>query len=262
MIGLFGVVLRRLGRVPHGRPKMLWAAISFAITFISIDHFAFAQADQSQQSASSPTTPVGVTKTPPRMDKNNPPRIRGQYPESMLLSKEVRCVIHAEFGPDGFIRATQVVSSSGIDEIDRACVTEMMNWQFIPATLDGKPVAKWAYLPLDWARVGQHTTGRARGPDPSLVPQIQKDYELKVGLIDYPPESRRLGQEGDCSVHVYVEADGTPRNTAVRKSTGFALLDQACIAAVNQAVFVPAKENGVAVAAWTDINIRWRLSAQ
>jgi protein TonB len=95
-----------------------------------------------------------------------------------------------------------------------------------------------------------------------LIPQIQEDYQLKVGSDDYPLESRRLHQEGDCAVRVYVEADGTPRNTVIGKSTGFDLLDQACLRAVSQAVFVPAKQNGVAMAASADINIRWRLPAQ
>jgi TonB family protein len=242
---------------------LYWTAICSAIAFVYVDHLAFAQsADQSQPATSSPAPSAGVVKTPPRVDRSHPPRIAGQYPESKSLREHVRCIVRAEIDPDGIVRAAQIVSSSGIDWIDRACLSEELNWQFIPATVDGRPVVHWGYLPLNWSPVGQPKNEITTQPDRSLIPQIQEDYQLKVGPNNYPLESRQLHQEGDCTVHISVEADGTPRSTLIGKSTGFDLLDQACLRAVSQAVFVPAKQNGVATAASTDISIRWRLSVQ
>jgi TonB family protein len=232
------------------------------MAFVCVDHLALAQiGDQSQPTTSPPAPPVGVG-TPPRLDRSHPPIIAGQYPGSKSLREQVRCIVRAEVDSDGIIRAAQIVSSSGIDWVDRACLSEELNWQLTPATVDGKPVARWAYLPLNWSPPGQPKSKIATQPDHSLIPQIQEDYQLKVGPNNYPLESRHLHQEGDCAVHVYVEADGTPRNTIIGKSTGFDLLDQACLRAVSQSVFVPARQNGVAIAASADISIRWRLPAQ
>jgi TonB family protein len=242
---------------------MYWTVILSAVAFCCVDHLALAQiGDQSQPTTSPPVSPAGVVKTPPRVDRNHPLIIAGQYPESKSLREQVRCIVRAEVDPDGVIRAAQIVSSSGVDWVDRACLSEVLNWQFTPATVDGRSVARWANLPLNWSPPGQPKGKITAQPDHSRVPQIQDYYQLKVGPDNYPLESRQLHQEGDCAVHVYVEADGTPRNTIIGKSTGFDLLDQACLRAVSQAVFEPAKQDGVAIAASADISIRWRLPAQ
>jgi len=91
---------------------------------------------------------------------------------------------------------------------------------------------------------------------------VRKDYQLKIGPDHYPPESRELHQEGDCTIHGFVKEDGTASNISVSRSTGFAALDQACIFAIQQAPFVPAQANGAAVGAFFDINISWRLPTQ
>jgi len=91
------------------------------------------------------------------------------------------------------------------------------------------------------------------------VPIAQTDYELQVGPRFYPDTSKAMHQQGDCTVHVFVKEDGTTSNITVTKSTRFATLDQACVIAIQQALFVPAHEYGAAVAAWADINIMWRL---
>jgi TonB family protein len=101
--------------------------------------------------------------------------------------------------------------------------------------------------------------GRLNGNGLSITPQIRDDDELKAGLDNYPPLSRKLHQEGDCVVRVTVESNGTPSNVNVTKSTGYAPLDKACLSAVQQAHFVPARQEGKTLAASTDININWRL---
>jgi len=85
---------------------------------------------------------------------------------------------------------------------------------------------------------------------------------LEVGASDYPVTSRRMYQEGDCTIRVFVKEDGTASNMSVSKSTGFAPLDQAVCLAIQKAPFVPARSNGKTVGAFTDINIPWRLSAK
>lgn len=66
---------------------------------------------------------------------------------------------------------------------------------------------------------------------------------------DYPPISRRLGEQGKVLLRVQVAADGTAATVALQTSSGSARLDQAALAAVKKWRFVPAKHGGQAVSA-------------
>jgi TonB family protein len=171
-------------------------------------------------------------------------------PESRRLQEEGICVVGFEVDPDGHIRATQLLSSSGFPRLNEACLAGFANGRLIPATVDGKPVAAWISIPVTWKLNGKTFT---------TTPQIRHDYQLKIGPDDYPPISLKLHQEGDCVVHLTVGVDGTPSNLAVTKSTGYEPLDQACLSAVAQAQFVPARLSGTPFAAPTEINISWRF---
>jgi TonB family protein len=161
---------------------------------------------------------------------------------------------------DGVMRVAQLLASTGFDRLDSACIHALLNGQFLPATVDGKPVNMWIDVPIIWS-LGQAPLAPS-DQDHFATPQIQGDNQLKVGPQYYPAASRRLHQEGECVIHVSVAPDGTPRNAFVSKSTGFAYLDQACLEAVDQVLFMPANQNGVPFAAWTDITMSWRLPAQ
>ena len=94
------------------------------------------------------------------------------------------------------------------------------------------------------------------------TPQIRVDYQLEVGPDFYPASARERHQEEDCVIHVAVGIDVKPVDASVKKSTGVAALDEACLRAVEEAEFVPARQFGVKFAAWTDINISWRLPSR
>jgi periplasmic protein TonB len=114
-------------------------------------------------------------------------------------------------------------------------------------------------LPIDWKLFGKPFPQRST--DLATTPQIQGDYLFNV-VGNYPEASRKMAQEGDCVIHTSIDADGTPGKFSISKSTGFATLDQACIVAIQQARFTPARDNGSAVTASTDIRISWRLPPQ
>jgi TonB family protein len=78
------------------------------------------------------------------------------------------------------------------------------------------------------------------------------------GIPDTPQQVTRIG----CGAVIGLEVDGRAKEVTLKKSTGFAALDQACLHAVEQAEFVPARQFGVKFAAWTDIEISWRLPSQ
>jgi TonB family protein len=198
------------------------------------------------------TTAAATGRTPVKPDPNHPLRIGEEFypPESRRLQEEGICVVGFEVDPDGHIRATQLLSSSGFPRLNEACLAGFANGRLIPATVDGKPVAAWISIPVTWKLNGKTFT---------TTPQIRHDYQLKIGPDDYPPISRKLHQEGDCVVHVDVGLDGRVSHVAVTKSAGFEPLDQACVSAIEQAPFIPAQRDGLPVAASTDINISWRF---
>jgi TonB family protein len=206
------------------------------------------------------SSPLSV-ETPIRLDKSHMPKIGNEfYPqESRLRREEGICVVRMEVDTDGLVRATQLVSSSGSERLDGACLTGFANGQFLPATLNGKTVTTWANIPTAWRLSTGSGLPKKLDDDQITVPIIQKHYQLRVGPGDYPVASRTMQQQGDCTIHVFVKEDGTASNVTVSKSTGFATLDQACLKAIHEAPFIPAHRNGSATGAFADINISWRL---
>lgn len=204
------------------------------------------------RAVSAPTTTAVTGRTPARIDPSHPLRIGEEYypPESRRLHEEGICVVRLQVDADGHIRATQLLSSSGFERLNQACLTGFTDGRLLAATLDGKPVATWVAIPVVW---------RLTNNNLDITPQIRADYHLKIGPDDYPPISLKLHQEGDCVVHVTVGVDGTLSSVAVIKSTGYEPLDQACAAAIAQAPFIPARLSGTPFAASTEINISWRF---
>jgi TonB family protein len=217
-------------------------------------------ADPAEDAQSNSSQAAG-DKKPGRIDPNHPLKIGTQYYpiESKRHGENGWCLIRFQVDPDGLIRAKQLTTSTGFDRLDSACLATVANGQMIPATIDGKPVFYWPEMPIVWF---QDKPPARPNFDPFSVPKVRKDYQLKIGPDHYPPESREMNQEGDCTVHGFVKQDGAISDINVSRSTGFAALDKACILAIQQAPFVPAQKNGAAVGAFFDINISWRLPRQ
>ena len=68
--------------------------------------------------------------------------------------------------------------------------------------------------------------------------------------------------EGDCSIRVLVKEDGTTSDIQISKPTGYATLDHACVSAIHEAPFEPLRKDGIAVRAWAEIHMSWRLPAR
>ena len=189
---------------------------------------------------------------PAMLDPKHPLRIGSEYYplESKVRGEEGTCVLRVQVDSDGYVRATQLLTSTGYPRLNTACLSSSIDGRLIPATIGGKPVASWFLFRVDWRLTG--TTFNDR-------PKIRDDYQLKVGPDYYPPLSRKLHQEGDCIVHVTVDQDGPPSTVTVTKSTGYDPLDQACIVAIKEAQFVAARLYGQALPASTDVDITWKL---
>lgn len=75
----------------------------------------------------------------------------------------------------------------------------------------------------------------------------------------YPPEAKRLKQQGEVILRVKVGSDGRVQDVSIRRSSGFPSLDQAALTAVRRWRFEPARASGVAIASEVEVPVRFQL---
>lgn len=76
----------------------------------------------------------------------------------------------------------------------------------------------------------------------------------------YPGLARQRGYEGDVLIAAEVRSDGRIGTVRVKRSSGYASLDDSALEAVRAWRFEPAKRMGTPVDAWVEIPIRFKLS--
>ena len=76
----------------------------------------------------------------------------------------------------------------------------------------------------------------------------------------YPGAARQRGYEGDVLIAAEVRADGRIGSVRIKRSSGYAALDNAALEAVKIWRFEPARRMGAALDAWVEIPIRFKLS--
>ena len=99
---------------------------------------------------------------------------------------------------------------------------------------------------------------RPAAPAPIILPNFNANYLDNPAPV-YPSLSRRLGEQGNVLLRVYVELDGLPSTVEVRSSSGSERLDQSALDAVRRWKFVPAKQGGQVVSAWVLVPILFNL---
>jgi len=82
---------------------------------------------------------------------------------------------------------------------------------------------------------------------------------VNLPVPEYPPRSRRLGEEGLVLLEVEVLPDGRAGEVRVLQSPGIPRLVAAAIEAVRKATFKPALLEGLPVRSLVEIPIRFRL---
>jgi periplasmic protein TonB len=98
-------------------------------------------------------------------------------------------------------------------------------------------------------------------PVTDATPRVVSDVAyLKAPSPRYPPESRRLGEEGMVVLRVVIDESGRANRIEIQRSSGHSRLDDAARAAVQNAVFRPYVENGIAraVLATIPIEFTWK----
>lgn len=100
-------------------------------------------------------------------------------------------------------------------------------------------------------------------PAPPAPPKIElpssdADY-LQNPKPQYPPISKRLGEQGKVMIRVLIGVDGRAQRAEISKSSGFERLDQSALTAVQNWRYVPGKKNGVVEAMWFSVPINFVL---
>jgi len=76
----------------------------------------------------------------------------------------------------------------------------------------------------------------------------------------YPSAARQRGWEGDVLIAAEVRSDGRIGTARIKRSSGYASLDDSALEAVRAWRFEPARRMGSPVDAWVEIPIRFKLS--
>jgi len=76
---------------------------------------------------------------------------------------------------------------------------------------------------------------------------------------EYPPQSRRLREQGLVKLRVHVTEQGRAGEVTLHKSSGYMRLDKAAFDAVWRWRFRPAQRAGLPVAGWVVVPIRFEL---
>jgi TonB family protein len=83
----------------------------------------------------------------------------------------------------------------------------------------------------------------------------------RVTKPEYPPASRRAGEEGTVTLRAFVDENGRCSQIEVVKSSGFPKLDEAAVNEVKRNWrFVPGKEDGKPVSMWHTFAVTFRLT--
>ncbi len=72
--------------------------------------------------------------------------------------------------------------------------------------------------------------------------------------------ARRRGYEGTVQLRVYVLENGKTGRVEIEKSSNYKILDRSALDAVGKWRFIPGRKNGVPVASWVTVPIKFRLT--
>ncbi len=102
-------------------------------------------ASTTQQAAAS-SAPLIVFEGKPRY--RHPPKPPVYPQRSIELNQQGEALVRVRLDPDGSAAEILLWRGSGFALLDRAALTAVRGWQFLPAMRDGRPVAAWVEIPV------------------------------------------------------------------------------------------------------------------
>ena len=91
--------------------------------------------------------------------------------------------------------------------------------------------------------------------------QISAVEYVRAPQADYPPMSKRMGEEGKVTLRVLVNEKGVAEKVDIQKSSGSNRLDEAARIAILRAIFKPYLEDGKALTVIATATISFSLSS-
>ena len=101
-------------------------------------------------------------------------------------------------------------------------------------------------------------TGQAKGAPAFSLPSSEA-HGLNNPKPAYPRASRRLNEQGQVMVRVFVATDGSPQQGEIKTSSGFDRLDQEALRTVMRWRFVPGQRFGTPEAMWFNVPVNFVL---
>ena len=101
-------------------------------------------------------------------------------------------------------------------------------------------------------------TGQAKGAPAFTLPSSEA-LGLNNPKPAYPRLSRRLNEQGQVVIRVFVGADGSPQQGEITTSSGFDRLDQEALRTVMRWRFVPGQRLGTPEAMWFNVPFNFVL---
>ena len=127
----------------------------------------------------------------------------------------------------------------------------------VPVVAEPPPAAARSGLSSGVSQ-GSPATGASGGGGDSVGARFDADY-LKNPAPPYPPQSRRIGEEGKVILRVFVTADGSAQQVEIKTSSGSDRLDESAQRTVRRWKFIPARRGGIAVESWVLVPIVFKL---
>jgi protein TonB len=101
-------------------------------------------------------------------------------------------------------------------------------------------------------------------PPPPAAPRelvVTAVEYLAPPVLQYPPASRRMQEQGRVLVRVLVDAQGLPAQISLQQSSGHGRLDDAALATVRATRFKPYTENGRPLPFWVVMPLVFQLDS-
>ena len=76
---------------------------------------------------------------------------------------------------------------------------------------------------------------------------------------EYPQQALKDKQQGMVSFAFSINTQGVITQSKIEKSSGYPLLDNAALTALNKCTFQPARNNGKAISTWAKVDYVWKL---
>jgi TonB family protein len=202
-----------------------------------------------------PPDPLIFVDMPVRIDPARPLKIGPEfYPaESTKLREEGKCVVRMAVDKAGDIHDPKIITSSGFERLDAACIAAASSGHLLPAMKNGVPIDSTTDMPIVWTLPKSSTLAECMAIPASLPSaSTQTDAAAK-------PKGPKNEISARVVLRLFVSETGAVDGVKVDRSSGYTRLDDAAIKGVTGQKMKPAMFGGQAIASCVTMPIVWNL---